>query len=289
MRPSAVTARRFGEHQRRAADGAAAEMHEMPVVREPVDARGTGTSARRRCGWRASANAGGSGSKRCGIQLDYVDRWNPLTELFRQRAERFSYQGVVRYEIAVDSIATSVPPLLDRRLPPLSFQSSLNGRERDSVRRASVVALLIAIGPGAGATSSLAAQEQNAAPPAPPTLQRPVTGPFLGGVPFGDVTQNVETVTVVQALTRSLEHNLGVLSAQNNLGRAQGTRWRALERPAAERQRARVRDAAADQPAGVRLPAARGRRSATSRRSSARSTCSTRESSCRRRSSTSAR
>ncbi len=32
----------------------------------------------------------------------------------------------------------------------------------------------------------------------------------------------------MQALTRSLEHNLGVLSAQNNLGRAQGTRWRAL-------------------------------------------------------------
>jgi len=91
-----------------------------------------------------------------------------------------------------------------------------------------VVALLIGIGPGAGATSLLAAQEQIAAPLAPPTLQRPVTGPFLGGVPFGDVTPNVETVTVVQALTRSLEHNLGVLSAQNNLGRAQGARWRAL-------------------------------------------------------------
>jgi len=97
------------------------------------------------------------------------------------------------------------------------------------VRRASVVALLIAIGAGAGATSSLAAQEQIAAPPAPPTLQRPVvSGPFLGGVPSGEASQNVETVTVVQALTRSLEHNLGVLSAQNNLGRAQGARWRAL-------------------------------------------------------------
>lgn len=96
------------------------------------------------------------------------------------------------------------------------------------MRRASAVALVIAIGAGAGATSSFAAQEQIAVPPAPPTLQRPVSGPFLGGVPSGDVTQNVETITVVQALTRSLEHNLGVISAQNNLGRAQGARWRAL-------------------------------------------------------------
>jgi outer membrane protein TolC len=90
-----------------------------------------------------------------------------------------------------------------------------------------VVALLLAVGSGAGATPSSAAQEQ-AAPLAPPTLQRPVSGPFLGGVPSGELTGNVETLTVVQALTRSLEHNLGVLTARNNLGRAQGARWRAL-------------------------------------------------------------
>jgi outer membrane protein TolC len=95
------------------------------------------------------------------------------------------------------------------------------------VRRAFVVALLLVVGP-AGATWSVGAQEPIPAPLAPPTLQRPVSGPFLGGVPAGAPTGRVETITIVQALTRSLEHNLGVLTAQNNLGRAQGARWRAL-------------------------------------------------------------
>jgi outer membrane protein TolC len=94
------------------------------------------------------------------------------------------------------------------------------------VRRASVVALLLAV--GAGANWSLAAQEQIPVLIAQPTLQRPVPGPFLGGVPSGTLTNDVQTITVVQALTRSLEHNLGVLTAQNNLGRARGARWRAL-------------------------------------------------------------
>jgi outer membrane protein TolC len=94
------------------------------------------------------------------------------------------------------------------------------------VRRASVVALLLAV--GAGANWSLAAQEQIPVLIAPPTLQRPVPGPFLGGVPSGTLTNDVQTITVLQALTRSLEHNLGVLTAQNNLGRARGARWRAL-------------------------------------------------------------
>ena len=37
--PSGVTAARLGEHQRRSADGAGAEVDEVPVVREPVLAR----------------------------------------------------------------------------------------------------------------------------------------------------------------------------------------------------------------------------------------------------------
>src|SRR6185369_5358825 len=36
------------------------------------------------------------------------------------------------------------------------------------------------------------------------------------------------TITIIQALTQSLEHNLGVLTAEENLGRAQGARWRML-------------------------------------------------------------
>lgn len=89
-----------------------------------------------------------------------------------------------------------------------------------------MAALLLVV--GAGANWSVAAQEQIPALIVPPTLQRPVPGPFLGGVPSGTATSDVQTITVVQALTRSLEHNLGVLAAQNNLGRAQGARWRAL-------------------------------------------------------------
>lgn len=96
------------------------------------------------------------------------------------------------------------------------------------MRRFSLVAPLLAISVGAGANWSHAAQEPSPALAPPPTLQRPASGPFLGGVPSGEVTGNVETITVVQALTRSLEHNLGVLAAQNNLGHAQGARWRAL-------------------------------------------------------------
>jgi outer membrane protein TolC len=53
-------------------------------------------------------------------------------------------------------------------------------------------------------------------------------GPIFGGVPFGTATDTVQTITIVQALTRALEHNLGVLNAEQNLGRAQGSRARAL-------------------------------------------------------------
>jgi outer membrane protein TolC len=96
------------------------------------------------------------------------------------------------------------------------------------VRRSSLVAPLLVVGLGGGANWSLAAQDPQPTPLAPSSLQRAVSGPFLGGVPSGNPTDTVETITVVQALIRSLEHNLGVLAAQNNLGRAEGARWRAL-------------------------------------------------------------
>jgi outer membrane protein TolC len=66
------------------------------------------------------------------------------------------------------------------------------------------------------------------AAPSRPTLQMPTSGPFLGGVPSGAPTDAVETITIIQALTRALEHNLGTLTAEENLGRAQGVRWRML-------------------------------------------------------------
>jgi len=66
-------------------------------------------------------------------------------------------------------------------------------------------------------------------PPARPAPQTPVpAGIFAGGVPSGTSTGAVLTVTVVDAIVRALEHNLGVLTAEQGVGRAQGGRWRAL-------------------------------------------------------------
>jgi len=53
-------------------------------------------------------------------------------------------------------------------------------------------------------------------------------GPFLGGVPSGPPSNTVETITVVGAIARALEHNIGPLVAEQGVGRAQGARWRAL-------------------------------------------------------------
>jgi outer membrane protein TolC len=53
-------------------------------------------------------------------------------------------------------------------------------------------------------------------------------GTFLGGVPTGQLTDAVEKISVVNAISRALEHNLGVLTAEQNLGRAEGARTRLL-------------------------------------------------------------
>ena len=51
---------------------------------------------------------------------------------------------------------------------------------------------------------------------------------FLGGVPAGTRTSGVMTITLLDAMNRALEHNLGVLTADEQLGRARGTRWKEL-------------------------------------------------------------
>jgi len=64
-----------------------------------------------------------------------------------------------------------------------------------------------------------------------PTRSAPLSvppGSFLGGVPSGAPTGTVDKLTVVSAITRALEHNLGVLTAEQNLGKAQGARWKTL-------------------------------------------------------------
>src|SRR4051812_49066953 len=51
---------------------------------------------------------------------------------------------------------------------------------------------------------------------------------FMGGVPSGSSTGTVVTIGIVDAMNRALEHNLGVLLAEQQIGRATGARWRAL-------------------------------------------------------------
>jgi outer membrane protein TolC len=47
-------------------------------------------------------------------------------------------------------------------------------------------------------------------------------------VPSGELTATVEKLTVVSAIQRALEHNLGVLTSEQNYGKAQGARTRVL-------------------------------------------------------------
>ncbi len=65
-------------------------------------------------------------------------------------------------------------------------------------------------------------------PAAAQTQVPPSVAPFLGGVPTGTATNAVVTITVLDAIVRALQHNLGVLMAEESLGRARGVRWKML-------------------------------------------------------------
>lgn len=84
-----------------------------------------------------------------------------------------------------------------------------------------VVLASVAAGPvaraQAPATSSLAARTQPGG-----------TSPFLGGVPAGTATTEPVALTLFDAIKRALEHNLGLLNAEESVGRARGARWTAL-------------------------------------------------------------
>jgi len=63
----------------------------------------------------------------------------------------------------------------------------------------------------------------------PGMLQLPLSvQSFRGGVPAGEATADVITIPILDAIRRALDHNLGTLTAEDDLGRAQGARWRAL-------------------------------------------------------------
>jgi outer membrane protein TolC len=90
--------------------------------------------------------------------------------------------------------------------------------------------LLVAV---AGPVRPAAAQRQ---PPPPMSAPTRIASPavpvsattFLGGVPTGTVTNDVLTITVIDAIKRALDHNLGLLTAEHGMSRAAGARWRAL-------------------------------------------------------------
>jgi len=60
----------------------------------------------------------------------------------------------------------------------------------------------------------------------PPAL--PSNSPLLGGVPTGTATAEPIPLSIADAIRRALEHNLGVLQAEEAVERATGARWLAL-------------------------------------------------------------
>jgi len=60
------------------------------------------------------------------------------------------------------------------------------------------------------------------------TRQLPPGSPFIGGVPEGPPSTEVLHLTVGDVIHRALEHNLGVLLAEQSVTRSGGTRWIAL-------------------------------------------------------------
>ena len=69
------------------------------------------------------------------------------------------------------------------------------------------------------------AAQDRAASPAP---SLPASSPFMGGVPQGTVSPQPIAVSIADAIHRALEHNLGVLQAEQNVEQARGSRWIAL-------------------------------------------------------------
>ena len=51
---------------------------------------------------------------------------------------------------------------------------------------------------------------------------------FLGSVPTGQATAEPLSLSILDAINRGLEHNLGILLSDDARGRAEGARWRAL-------------------------------------------------------------
>lgn len=86
----------------------------------------------------------------------------------------------------------------------------------DFTRPAAAIALVLALASAASAQM----------PPGAPTL--PPGSPFLGGVPQGTATTTPIALTVSDVIFRALDHNLGVLMAEQSTETARGDRWVSL-------------------------------------------------------------
>jgi outer membrane protein TolC len=87
--------------------------------------------------------------------------------------------------------------------------------------RVITAALALSLGSAAGAPA------QSIVLPGP---QLPRTSPFAGGVPDGTATAAPITMNVIQAILRSLEHNLGLMLAEQDTAAAKADRWTAMSR-----------------------------------------------------------
>lgn len=67
------------------------------------------------------------------------------------------------------------------------------------------------------------AQSASTAPP-----RQALAPAFLGSVPTGQPTGEPLPLSILDAINRALEHNLGILLSDDARGRAEGARWRAL-------------------------------------------------------------
>jgi outer membrane protein TolC len=74
----------------------------------------------------------------------------------------------------------------------------------------------------AGMVAPAAAQVRTSVP------QLPSSSPFMGCVPRGTVSAEPLKLSVADAIHRALDHNLGVLQAEESLDRAKAARWIAL-------------------------------------------------------------
>jgi outer membrane protein TolC len=90
---------------------------------------------------------------------------------------------------------------------------------RDLVRNALILLGIFAIAPAASA---------QVAAPAPRLGGLPDSGLFTGSVPSGEKTAQPVALTLADALARGLEHNLGVITRQEDIEQARGERWRAM-------------------------------------------------------------